>query len=153
MAAGDLLDSSTPLKKQVEIQGLLTGDGTDFIIVPPGISGLGTPSSTKTADAELDGTDGAYASPDRMPVRILLFPYQVLNPDDPDEAMVRALDLATAWEPVTADVELHLQLRGWGHVYFTGRPRGCPLDLERIDEGSITGIAEFHALNPRMQRP
>lgn len=143
MAAGDLLTADW----QVELQGLLTGAGTVYVIPPEGISGLGV-APTKTRDVDLVGRAGGYANPDYEGPRIILIPYLISAADAED--VIDALDaLRAAWAPSTVDVELHGQLPGWGHWSVTGRPRGLDVAISHIAAaGVIAAIAEFHALNP-----
>lgn len=152
MAAGDLLNVLVP--GQLEIQGLLTGPQTDFVIADPGISGIFGVPAAKTHDTNRDGGDGAVGSPDHMGVRVLLIPYMLNMPEDPEAAGARWEELCTAWEPCATDVEVHLNPVGWGHVYFVGRPRGLD-DADNSDapNGLYKAIAEFQALSPRLLRP
>lgn len=129
-----------------EIRTLLTGETTDFQILPTGIRGLGI-GSVKTADVQLDHADGAYGSPDYQGVRIITIPYTI-GGGTPADAMDNLTLLLVAWAPSTSDIELHLQLPGWGHVYVTGRPRGVDEDLIHLKSGEIGALATFHALDP-----
>lgn len=131
---------------QASIRGVLMGVGTDYIFTKPGISGLGNPRS-KTADVQLDGQDGAYASPEYMDVRTILIPLVIS--ETTDTAAWNALKaLKIAWMPSTSDLELHVQLPGWGHIYYLGRPRSLDDDCELVHDGVVTCIAEFLATDP-----
>jgi hypothetical protein len=142
--AGELITQDFEL----EIQGLLTGCGTDYDFGPNVISGLGTPPP-KTRDFQLQGQSGSLGGGDYRDIRILLVDYLICAPDDPEEAISRLRTLAQAWEPVSDPngVELHFQLPGFRR-FVTGFPRG--LDYEETDRlyqhGVVTGIAEFHCM-------
>lgn len=142
MPAGDLLTDDY----QVELRGLLMGVGTIYQIGEEGIDGLGNPKA-KTADADLDGQHGAFGSPDYMDVRVILIPLTILE-DSAADAFNALKLLSIAWEPVVEDVQLHLQLPGWGHIYFLGRPRSLDADTRYVKAGEVACIAEFHALDP-----
>lgn len=131
---------------QASIRGVLMGVDTDFIFGEAGISGLGNPRS-KTADVQLDGQDGTYASPEYMDVRTVLVPLEISEATE--AAAWNALKaLKIAWMPSTSDLELHLQLPGWGHIYYLGRPRGLDDDCRNALEGCISCIGEFVATDP-----
>lgn len=143
MPAGDLITEDW----QVELNGLLTGAGTIYQLGDRGIDGLGVPKA-KTQDVDLVQQHGAEAgAPDVMSVRVLLIPY-VIVVDGLDNGWNALTLLNIAWEPVAADVELHAQLPGWGHIYWTGRPRGLDIEAQYARTGEFTGIAEFHCLDP-----
>lgn len=144
MPAGDLLVADW----QIELQGVLTGHGTTYRIGPRRISGLGVPP-TKTADTKLDGADGSVGSPDHADVRILIVDY-VINATTNALAFDALEALSVPWSPVSANVELHVRLPGWGHVMLFGRPRGLEptIDDSRFLAGVLPCIAEFHALDP-----
>lgn len=131
---------------QASIDGFLMGTGTAYVFGTGGIDGLGNPPA-KTADVPLDGTDGIYASPDYMDARTLLMHLEIL--EDTDAEAFDALKLLKiAWFPVTADVELHIQLPGWGHIYYIGRPRALDDHCEDAPNGRIWCEAEFLATDP-----
>lgn len=144
MPAGDLLTANY----QAELQGLLIGVGTQFEIIPPGISGLGVPPP-KTADVPLDEAPGSYGSPDQPDKRVITIPFAIKGADDGD-AMDLFDDAIAAWTPTAADVELHLQLPGssWGHVVYEGRPRGLVEVAEHLHTGTIYCFGTFEALDP-----
>lgn len=151
MPAGDLIEANW----QAELAGVLMGVGTAFEFGELGIEGLGVPPA-KTADVNLVGQDGAYASPDFMGVRTLLVHLVITansadpGVDPPDEAFRNLADLSAAWEPTATDQEFHLQLPGWGHVKFVGRARGLDAIATNVKSGQIDLIGDFRALSPRM---
>lgn len=144
MPAGDLL--SAPY--QVEIRGALTGQGTDFLIEEGGIVGLGAPPP-KTNDTDLGHDAGAYLGRDFTSVRILTIPY-VISGEDADEAGALFFTLTELWEASETDIELHLQVPGFGHVTATGRPRGLADDLSLLHAGVARGLATFVCGNPTL---
>lgn len=148
MPAGDLL-SGDAADWQAELNGVLMGDLTDYKFGELGIEGLGVPAA-KSNDTDLVGQDGAYAAPDFMGVRALLIHLTVgataLNAAD---GFAQLATLNPAWEPVTADVELHLQLPGLGHIKFVGRPRGLEAVATNVLKGEIDLIGDFRAMAPR----
>lgn len=132
---------------QGALDGVTFGAGTNYFFGAAGIEGLGVPQA-KTADVDLVGQDGAYASPDFMGVRAILIHFTI-NLTTATAALAAFDSLAAAWEPVTADVELHLQIPGRGEVYYLGRPRGLEADLTLLSEGVIDAIGDFRAMSPR----
>lgn len=148
MPAGDLIEAQpADVWPLVELEGVLTGTGTPYDINPsPGIRGLGVPRP-KTADSRYDGHHGTYGSPDFAGSRVITIPYAI-GGVDPATAMNYFTVLSEAWYPKTVDVELHLRLPGWGHVYLLGRPRGLDDDLVHLRSGEIAMLATFEALDP-----
>src|SRR5262245_51539045 len=135
---------------QIEIQGLLTGNGTAYIIpINPGFHGLAT-ATIKASDFVLQGQDGIVANRDYQAERQISIPYIILQTTQ--AAAVNALTtLRTAWKPVasTTDVELHGRFPGWGHWSCTGRPRGISGDdWSLIHSGVIRVLASFVATTP-----
>jgi hypothetical protein len=131
---------------QASISGLLMGAGTAYEFGTAGISGLGNPKA-KTADVPLDMADGAFGAPDYLDVRTLLLHLEIMEADA-GAAFDALATLATAWRPTTADIDLHIQLPGWGHIYYVGRPRSLDDDCTLVRSGLITAIGEFVALDP-----
>lgn len=142
MPAGDLLTADY----QAELQGLLIGAGTQLEIIPPGITGLAKPAP-KTADVPLDEAPGSYGSPDQPADRPITISFAI-NGTDAADAMGLLDDVNDAWAETAADVELHLQLPGWGHVFYEGRPRGVLEVLEHLHTGVIYCLGTFVALDP-----
>jgi hypothetical protein len=165
MPPGDLITGDF----QVEIQGLLTGDGTDYELGPQAISGLGEPKP-KTRDFTLQGQAGSIGAGDYSDVRVVLIDYvvcarcEVVSAELTDESVETAIanmqTLAAAWAPVAdpAGVELHFQLPGFRR-YLVGFPRGIEFDegpslfVTGRGGASVTGVAEFHAMIPAFQTP
>lgn len=132
---------------QGTLQGVTFGNGTDYLFGEAGIEGLGVPEA-KTADVDLVGQDGAYASPDFMGVRAILIHF--LISEATTSAALTAFDtLAAAWEPSVVDVTLSLTLPGWGTVLYVGRPRGLETDMTLLGRGVIDAIGDFRAMQPR----
>lgn len=136
---------------QASLRGLLMGAGTPYLFGVGGIDGLGNPSA-KTADVQLDGRNGEYASPDYLDVRPLLLHLEIVK--DTDEDAFTALELLNAaWLPSTSNINLHIQLPGIGHVYYIGRPRSLEADCTEAPSGHISCIGEFVAMFPTAQAP
>lgn len=141
---GELIEARDPDDWPLaEIRGLLMGTGTEYEIGPGPIGGLGLPP-IEDADRSHDHADGISAGRDYYGPRTITIP--VLTHGDTDEiAAANFIDLCTAWERVTdgVDIELHLQLPGWGHVYVSGRPRGLIEDAEPLRGGVIASLCTF----------
>lgn len=146
MPAGDLLAADY----QVEIRGLLTGDGTDYDLGERGIEGLDELPVDDSGDVPLDEEDGAHLGQDHTGPRTVTVDYLITVPGDPAGAGALYFeDLRPAWAKSTStDLELHLQLPGFGHLMFTGRPRGLLADLTRQKHGLIRAFATFHCGDP-----
>lgn len=146
--AGELITTDY----QLELRGLLMGAGTIFDNGAGGWGGLGVPSP-KTADVELEQGDGVYPGRDYTPARMLTFPL-AWGGTDPATAMDRFRTLCDAWETERTDeLELHMQLPGWGHFYVIGRPRGLAEDLSRLKSGEGAAMASFLATSPAFRTP
>jgi len=143
MPAGDLITGDY----QVELGSVLIGM-TGRWIAPPGVAGLGVPTP-KSADVDLQQAAGAYGSPDWAAQRTVTVPVLI---DGTTGAGAYALfaPMVAAWSPSTIDVELHLQLPGFGHVKLIGRPRGLSEDLSLLPEGIINCLATFVGLKPAL---
>lgn len=134
------------LDYQASVDGFLMGTGTNFLFGANGIDGLGNPP-TKSADVQLDGRHGIFASPDYMEARPILIHLEIVK-DAAADAFNALASLATAWLPTVANVELHIRLPGWGHIYYNGRPRGLDDHCEDAPNGRIWCEAEFLATDP-----
>jgi hypothetical protein len=131
--------------------GLLMGDGTAYEWGLAGIDGLGTPAA-KTEDVALDFQDGSVGSPEYRDIRTILFHLEIVQ-DTAEDAFTALTELKAAWLPVTADVPLHIQLPGFGHKVFNGRPREVDADLTDLRQGHISCICTFIALDPQSYAP
>lgn len=132
----------------VTLNGLVMGDGTDYPIDEPGISGLGVPT-TKTADTVFDGRDGSFAAPDFLDVRVITIPL-IIAGADADAAFSLLADANDAWAPARdgVDLELEMTLPVWGDVAFLGRPRGMDVDLSLVGDGIAKALCRFDATAP-----
>lgn len=147
MPAGDLLTADY----QVEIRGLLTGVGTNFLIGDEGISGLGD-VDVKSSDTDLAHADGVYLGRDHNGPRTITVPYLIRKPGDPATAgSLFYGTLRPAWiKSEATDLELHLRLPGVGHLKAVGRPRGLVSDLTRQKFGLIRAFATFYCGDPTL---
>lgn len=136
---------------QASISGLLMGASTPYQFAPALIDGLGNPKA-KAQDVALDFQDGSVGSPDYRDVRVLLVHLEILE-DTPDAAFAALTTLKDAWLPVEDDIQFHVQLPGFGHRYFNGRPRELEADLSNLRSGRITCIGTFVALDPQSYVP
>lgn len=136
----------------LELRGTLHGPGTPYDWGPGGWSGLGLPP-TKSQDFSLDQADGVYAGRDYLAERLLTFPI-VWGGISQSDVMYGLGGLLTAWAPSRdEDLELHLGLPGWGHVFFVGRPRGLVEDLSRLKSNEGAAFATFVATDPTIYFP
>lgn len=144
---GELIEAADPaLWPLVELEGLLTGIETPYdIVMPPGIRGLGV--RAKTSRSPYHGHHGTYGAPDFQASPVITVPYAI-GGVTPAEAMNYFAILRESWSPVVEDVELHLRLPGWGHIYLLGRPVGLDDDLVELGAGEIGALATFEALDP-----
>lgn len=138
---------------QLGVRGLLMGEGTNFRLRRGQPEGLGVPA-TKTEDTNQAHGDGGIGGRDRLQTRLLTFA-MFLDPDaaaDAAEAMLAVLPVIEAWQPSQSDIELHMNLPGWGHIWVTGRPRGpLALDTEMLESGHIEWLARFECLDPTIR--
>jgi hypothetical protein len=136
---------------QVELNGLLMGATTEYQIDVAGIKGLGN-APAKTADSQFAGRHGSSGAPDFFDVRMITIPIKVIS-DTPEDAWASFGALLNAWTVATdgVDVELHIQLPGFGHNFYIGRARGCDDDQSLLKNSIIGGLCRFDALNPETQ--
>ncbi len=129
----------------VTIRGLTIGDGTDYPLTQPGITGLGVPQ-TRTADQERGIYSGDVGGDDVLQKRVLTIPCGV-NADTADEAWPLFEVLKTAWAPSYADLPLVISFAGTALTY-NGRPRGLDADMAFLGNGFIAVLLTFEALTP-----
>src|SRR6266576_1380797 len=123
MPPGDLVVADY----QWELRAVLMGVTTRFKPAPPGIKGL-VASSVKSADVDLEGADGSYASVDRKAPRVITIPMTILE-INAGTAMNSLQTLSAAWDASATDIPLYIRLPGWGKFHVNGRPRGLVEDL------------------------
>lgn len=147
MAAGDLLTVAT----QAELDAYLVGNGCPVELGPRGIQGLRSLPTVGT-EANRVLADGVAAGFDSLGARVVSIDL-LIRGYGPDVVDTHIDALLAAWAPTgRTDIELHLMLRGRGHVYLTGRPRGV---TESVTGNENVGIyraqATFLATNPTIQ--
>lgn len=149
MPAGDLITEDW----QAELRATLTGKGTLYGFDEQGITGLGV--TVKSSDLPRQHAAGSYRGRDYADDHIVTIPYVISVNTGTDAEKAEAagaawVDLTELWAPSeSTDEELHLQLPGIGHVFFTGRPRGLVDDLRLLRVGVVRALATFFA-DPEM---
>jgi hypothetical protein len=149
MPIGDLITTDT----QVELRGLLLGDGTDYPITGP-IEGLGN-LDLRSVDLDRPLDHGAFAGRQFYGKRSLRIPYAILG-DDPDDAMAKLEVLGAACRVVIptldeADVIGIVFRIGGRRLTAFGKPGRNAVDVLHLPKGStIRGILEFVATDPRL---
>ena len=133
--AGELLVDAP----QVELRGVLFGDRQTSWIGATGIGGLLIPG-VKTYDMDLTHANGAVGGADRLAVRTITVPLVI-------DASKLASTLA-AWAPSSLDIEMHMLLPLFGHVYVTGRPRGLAEGVGTLMNHTMSLLGTFVALDP-----
>jgi hypothetical protein len=127
------------------IRGLTVGDGTDYPLVQPGITGLGVPS-TRTADQERGHLSGDVGGDDVLQKRVLTIPVGI-DADTASAAWTLFVALKTAWAPSYEDIPLVLAIADTS-ITYNGRPRGLDADLVWLGKGWVSALCVFEALNP-----
>jgi len=127
------------------IRTLTIGDGTDYPILQPGISGLGLPA-VRAADQPRGHLSGDVGGDDVFEKRTLTIPVGI-NKDTAELAMAALAALKAAWAPASADIPLVLTVAGTSFTY-QGRPRGFETDVSFLGAGFISVLLTFEALNP-----
>lgn len=134
---------------QGNLRSLTFGEGEEWEVSEPGISGLGIPVP-RTRDAERGDRDGDVGGDDVLPRRILSIPL-VGTFESPSAAWTAfETDLKVAWAESIVDLPLDLRLPGMpttGRRYF-GRPRGIDGDLSRLKSSTVRALCTFEALDP-----
>lgn len=127
------------------LRALTIGDGTDYPILQPGVSGLGLPAA-RTADQPRGHLSGDVGGDDVLEKRVLTIPVGV-NKDTAELAMAALNALKTAWAPSYSDLPLVLTVAGVSLTY-QGRPRGFEIDVAFLGAGFVSVMLRFEALNP-----
>lgn len=132
---------------QASLSGLLMGASTPYQFGEEFIDGLGNPKP-KTNDVELHGREGSVGGPDYRGPRIFIFHLEILE-DGPANAMDALTLLKAAWLPTASPIELHIQLPGMGHYFWTGFPDTVEANVKQLKNGRIQCICTFRALDPQ----
>jgi hypothetical protein len=125
------------------LRGVTFGVGEEYLWGTDAPSGLGIPTP-ETNDVATAG-DGSIGGADRLRNRIIRVPMIVLTSADTIQEDVD--ELKRAWRPSSSTVELDLRLGGDARRYY-GRARGLEVDITRIEQGYITAVGNFDALDP-----
>lgn len=148
MPAGSLVVSAW----QVELAGVLTGEGTTYQLGPKVIQGLDVPQA-KAKDTDLGHAAGAYLGRDYTGPRTVTIDYAIDGNGSAATAGTTFRNLAALWVASTVDVPLHMQIPGWGHLHVNGRPRGLVADLSDLSIGFVTALAVFYCGDPTIFIP
>lgn len=127
------------------LRGVTVGDGTDYPITQPGITGLGIPN-TRTSDQPRGHLSGDFGGDDVLEKRTLTIPVGI-NADTQGEAWTLLTALKTAWGPSLLDIPLVLNIAG-STLTYQGRPRGFDLQAPYLGQGWADVLLTFEALNP-----
>lgn len=127
------------------LRALTVGDGTDYPILQPGITGLGLPA-VRTADQPRGHLSGDVGGDDVYDKRTLTIPVGI-DATTAELAFDLLEDLKVAWAYSQVDLDLTLALAGVTRVY-SGRPRGCEADLASLGQGWVNVLLTFDCLNP-----
>lgn len=144
MPAGDLVVADF----QVELNLVLMGAGTNYELGPGPITGLGQPPA-KVQDVTLSHEPGAYGAKEFTDVRTLSIPL-LIHGTDPADAMTNFATVSAAWAASETDVELWIQLPGFGKFHVVGRPREFADDLTNLKSSEIAALGTFVALDPTL---
>lgn len=129
----------------VTVRGLTVGDGTDYPLVQPGMTGLGVPA-TRTADQERGHLSGDVGGDDVLQKRVLTIPVGI-DAVTASAAWTLLVALKTAWAPSYEDIPLVLAIADTSLTY-QGRPRGLDADLVYLGQGWASCLLVFECLNP-----
>jgi len=125
------------------LRGVSFGVGEDYLWGADAPAGLGIPTP-ETSDLSSAG-EGTIGGADRLRNRIIRVPMIILVDDGSAENELD--DLKRAWRPSQTTVELDLRLSADARRYY-GRPRGLEVDVTRVEQGYITAVGTFDALDP-----
>lgn len=139
MSNGNLLAADWEFQLHNTLYGRATnGVSLDATASPP-VDGLGVPD-TKSQDVESFGQSGAYPNPDYSLPRVITL--AVIIRSTASTAGTTLVALNTAWQPVTSDTDLGIQLPGY-KFYVNGRPRGLKPDMKLHKFGVIRALLRF----------
>lgn len=127
------------------LRGVTVGDGTDYPITQPGITGLGIPN-TRTSDQPRGHLSGDFGGDDVLEKRVLTIPVGI-NAETQGEAWTLLTALKTAWTPGPLDVPLVLNIAG-STLTYQGRSRGLDLQAPWMGQGWADVLLTFEALDP-----
>lgn len=130
------------------LRGVAVGDGTDYPITQPGITGLGIPA-TRTSDQPRGHLSGDVGGDDVLDKRVLTIPVGI-DKDTAEAAWTAIGVLKTAWAPSYSDIALTLSMAGVTVTYY-GRPRGFDLQAPFLGQGWADVLLTFEALRPFAQ--
>jgi len=143
MPAGALVSADW----HVEIRGTLTGPGTDYQLGPRVIEGLDVPQA-KSNDVDLAHAAGVYQGRDYTGPRVISIDYAIDGNSVAASAGSAFVALSALWAASETDLPLHMRVPGFGHIVFTGRPRGLLGDLSDLSIGFVRAQATFFCGNP-----
>ena len=143
MPAGDLVVAPW----QFEVQGLLFGDGTAYVVDRDGgITGL-LSASIDIAETTYAHADGSFIGTIIEGPRTAVFAIDVEG-TDANDAGTKFAALRTAFGKTVVPVPLYFNLPGWGKRYVTGVPVGVVEDLRAADFGLISADCSFRITDP-----
>lgn len=137
------------LDYQAQIESLLLGPGTDYII--HGIDGFGTPD-VRAGDVLLTGDHGGLHGADYLGSRRVTISVTVRG-DNPSDVVANIDTLLSSWSPTTDEATtklLTIQEPGQVARAFKGRTRRAQIDKRRIIGNRAAGVLEFVCMDPRI---
>ena len=131
------------VERVVEINGLLLGAGTDYLITA--WEGFGTPE-VRTTDEAREQEDGDWLGADTLGSRTLTLTITVRGAT-PAAATESYAALLRAWSLGEGAnyANLWFQLPGEGPRRAIGRPRRVAADKSKLISGRIDCVAEFYS--------
>lgn len=146
MPAGDLVT----LPWQVELRGVLTGEGTDFIIsrrrgTP--FTGLDMPEA-KLPTVDLGHAPGSFAGRSYSSDRTITISYHIKKPTQA-AAGAAFVTLRNLWDTTTPTaIPLYLNFPGFGKIRVNGFPSGLRGGFEDFTSGVVDALATFYCPDP-----
>jgi hypothetical protein len=130
----------------VTLRGLVMGEGTDYPITQPGITGLGIPSA-RTADTQRGMWSGDVGGDDVLEKRVLTIPVAVFGDTFPD-FWTNFLAFKAAWVSSAVDIPIVINFGGEASLTYNGRPRMAEAAPDFMGSNTATCLCIFECLNP-----
>ena len=148
MPAGDLITADY----QVELRGLLMGDGTDYAMdVEAGAVRGFYDAEGAHAETEYLHAAGSFVGEVREAARTVSVALVVGGPT-PEVCATALSRLRAAWAPVgTAAEQLHVRIPGLGKRYVVGWPLGIVADVSYLASMEVPVLCSFRASDPTIR--
>lgn len=144
MPAGDLITADW----QIELRGLLMGDGTDYLpdVDAGAVRGF-YDTETSIAETEYLHAPGSFVGEATESARTVTVALIVAG-TTPAACGSALSTLRDAWARGTVAEQLHVRIPGFGKRYLTGWPTGVVADVSYLASLEVPALCSFRATDP-----